>query len=370
MSEAIEEIELITIPEMPKGSELVPVTYDADKLTDHIKGFPIDFKDENSETISFLIYSGIIETIVSRFKNLVMTEENKKEFKETRTILNKHLASIKKLRIDINSKVKAIVDAELKPILEAEESLANLISDTFKLQIDGFDEKMRTERYENKVIPQMKGYLAVNGEHMKVSEAEILKEMETLKGAKSTWKDYLTSASITDNEIVRTFETLGQRIKSAKEAETLKNHKVQTLNQFLVETLKKINKVKGTNLQLTDVDITITAELGEKDIEAAIKKAYEIDRDRLKPSPPASSTYSGTPITSVPESKPELKGFSKVITNEHDLTHEVPEGTQVVYTFAVGFKTPEEKAAFVKYLVSYPGYNDLFIKNLDTLEVK
>ena len=58
------------------------------------------------------------------------------------------------------------------------------------------------------------------------------------------------------------------------------------------------------------------------------------------------------------------------ITNEYDLTHEVPDGTKAVYTFAVGFKTAEEKDDFVKYLVSYPGYKKLFLKNLDTLEVK
>ena len=173
MSEAVEVAEVITLPEMPKGTELVPVTYDVDKLTDHIKGFPIDFKDENSETISFNIYKGIIETVVSRYSNVIMTEENKREFKETRTFLNKHLTSVKRLRIDINSKIKGIVESELKPLLEAEESLEKLINETFKLQIDSFDEKMRLERYENRVVPQMKGYLAVNGEHMGVTEAEL-----------------------------------------------------------------------------------------------------------------------------------------------------------------------------------------------------
>ena len=366
MSEKIEDAEIVMLPEMPKGYEMVPVTYDADKLTGHIKGFPLDFKDENSETISFNIYKGIIETVVSRYSNVIMTEENKREFKETRTMLNKHLTSVKRLRIDINSKIKGIVESELKPLLEAEESLEKLISETFKLQIDGFDEKMRLERYENRVVPQMKGYLAVNGEHMGVTEAELLSEMETVKSAKSTWKDYLTNSSITDNEIVRSFETLGKMIKAAKEAVTLKNHKVQTLNQFLIDTLKKVNKAKGTSLQVTDINITITAELGEKDIESAIKKAYEQEKSSKKSQ--ASVAESSTVITSVPESKPT--GFSKVITNEYDLTHEVPDGTKAVYTFAVGFKTAEEKDDFVKYLVSYPGYEKLFLKNLDTLEVK
>ena len=363
MSDIVEVAEIITLPEMPKGTELVPVTYDADKLTDHIKGFPIDFKDENSETISFNIYKGIIETVVSRYSNVIMVEENKKEFKETRTMLNKHLTSVKRLRIDINSKIKGIVETELKPLLDAEESLEKLINNTFKLQIDGFDEKMRLERYENRIVPQMKGYLAVNGEHMGITEAELLAEMETLKSAKSTWKDFLTNSSITDNEINRTFETLGKMIKAAKEAVTLKNHKVQTLNQFLIDTLKKVNKAKGTNLQVTDINITITAELGEKDIEAAIKKAYEQEKNSKKPQAPVAGT-----VVEVPESKPA--GFSKVITNEYDLTHEVPDGTKAVYTFAVGFKTAEEKDDFVKYLVSYPGYKKLFLKNLDTLEVK
>lgn len=363
MSEAVEVAEVITLPEMPKGTELVPVTYDVDKLTDHIKGFPIDFKDENSETISFNIYKGIIETVVSRYSNVIMVEENKKEFKETRTMLNKHLTSVKRLRIDINSKIKGIVETELKPLLEAEESLENLINNTFKLQIDGFDEKMRLERYKNRIVPQIKGYLAVNGEHMGITEAELLAEMETLKSAKSTWKDFLTNSSITDNEINRTLETLGKMIKAAKEAVTLKNYKVQTLNQFLIDTLKKVNKAKGTNLQVTDINITITAELGEKDIEAAIKKAYEQEKNNKKPQAPVAGT-----VAEVPESKPA--GFSKVITNEYDLTHEVPDGTKAVYIFAVGFKTAEEKDDFVKYLVSYPGYKKLFLKNLDTLEVK
>ena len=367
MSEAVEVAEVITLPEMPKGTELVPVTYDVDKLTDHIKGFPIDFKDENSETISFNIYKGIIETVVSRYSNVIMVEENKKEFKETRTMLNKHLTSVKRLRIDINSKIKGIVETELKPLLDAEESLEKLINNTFKLQIDGFDEKMRLERYENRIVPQMKGYLAVNGEHMGITEAELLAEMETLKSAKITWKDFLTNSSITDNEINRSFETLGKMIKAAKEAETLKNHKVQTLNQFLIDTLKKVNKAKGTNLQVTDINITITAELGEKDIEVAIRKAYENEVNRVK------SKQTKTPVSTIPEKpelKPELRGFSKVITNEYDLTHEIPDGTKEVYTFAVGFKTAEEKDDFVKYLVSYPGYEKLFLKNLDTLEVK
>ena len=100
MSEAVEVAEVITLPEMPKGTELVPVTYDVDKLTDHIKGFPIDFKDENSETISFNIYKGIIETVVSRYSNVIMTEENKREFKETRTFLNKHLIVTGKARVE------------------------------------------------------------------------------------------------------------------------------------------------------------------------------------------------------------------------------------------------------------------------------
>ena len=364
MSEAVEVAEVITLPEMPKGTELVPVTYDVDKLIDHIRGFPIYFKDENSETISFNIYKGIIETVVSRYSNVVMVEENKKEFKETRTMLNKHLTSVKRLRIDINSKIKGIVETELKPLLEAEESLEKLINNTFKLQIDGFDEKMRLERYESRIVPQMKGYLAVNGEHMGVTEAELLIELEKLKGAKSTWKDHLTNATITDNEIVRTFETLGKGIKAAKEAVTLKNHKVQTLNQFLIDTLKKVNKAKGTNLQVTDVDITITPELGEKDIEAAIKKAYEQEINNKNPKVPDVESDTIKVVVSKPE------GFSKIITNEYDLTHEVPDGTKAVYTFAVGFKTAKEKDDFVKYLVSYPGYEKLFLKNLDTLEVK
>ena len=212
MSEEIKGIEIVDIPDMPKGAELVPVTYDSDKLIDHIKNMPIDFKDENSETISFNIYKGIIETVVARYTNIVMTEENKKELKETRTVLNKHLAAVKKLRIDINSKIKGIVETELKPLLDAEDSLEKLINDTFKFQIDGFDEKMRLERYENKVIPHLRAYLETTGNHEGITEDELITELESLKGAKSTWKEYLTNATITEIEIVRTFNTLGKSI--------------------------------------------------------------------------------------------------------------------------------------------------------------
>lgn len=357
MSEKVEMAELVDIPEMPKGMEVIPVSYDADKMTDHLSGFPLDFQDENKQIISFNIYKGTVETTVKRYENLVMTEENKKEFKEIRTTLNKHLDAINKLKKDIKSKINTVVENELQPLLEAEENLKNLVNNVFKLQIDGFDEKQREDKYNNKIVPYLIAYLEVNGEHYKITREDMEKAFQTDKTPKTKWIDYLKNSTTADIEIQRSMEMFGKWIIDEREKETLKNHKIQTLNQFLVDTLESVNRAKKINLKLTDINIKITAETSEAQIQQAIKEVYQ---ERTKK--PSISPKEGF---SAPAPTAET---IQIVTGKYELTYEIPENVKEVYTFAVGFSSAEERDNFVAHMINFPGYKKMFLKNLDTFK--
>ena len=66
--------------EIPKNLELIPTTYDDEKLLKNLEGIELDFKDKDGQVIPFNAYKAGIDAVVLKFSNLIMTDENEKDF--------------------------------------------------------------------------------------------------------------------------------------------------------------------------------------------------------------------------------------------------------------------------------------------------
>ena len=333
--------------EIPKNLEMIPTTYDDEKLLKNLVGIELDFKDKDGQVIPFNAYKAAIDLVVDQFKNVVMTDENEKEFTETRTGLNKSLEALKGIAKDVKNKVNARITETLEPLNTSISNLDTLITDTFTEQINARTEKKRDEKMNDLVNKHLDAYIEVHGNALGIKKEQIEALFETKKTDRTTWQQYLTNSTTTEKQIVSALELLGQQIVHEKEKETLKKQKASINITKAEELIKLIKKDTNVDIAISDMDITITAETSEEMIKASLKKAYNAKQKAKEAVEPKQEV-------------PTIK------TGQHDLTFLVPDDLLNLFTFAVGFRTTDEQMEFTNYMLKFPGFSDMFVKDLDT----
>lgn len=340
----MKDAEIVTIP-VPKELELIPVTYDTNKLLEDIKGMEINYKDENEQVVSFELYKGAIDMVVEKYTNLLLTEENEKEFTETRTFLNKNLAALENVSKDIKKKIKTQLERKLEPLENSIDSLKTLITGTFTKQINEIDTIKRTNKLNGIVEQYLDGYIETNGNALKITKEEIKELYKTKRTDRTTWEQYLSNSGTEKKDIAKAFIELGQRITTQKEKETIKTQKIQINTKKAEELIALVKKERGLDLSISDLDVQITENTTEEDLKASIKRVYN-KRNKETPS-----------------ETPTIK------TGSHDLTFSIPDDLINLFTFAVGFRTADEQVEFVTHMRKFPGWDNIFVKDLDTFHL-
>lgn len=333
--------------EIPKNLELIPTTYDDEKLLKNLEGIELDFKDKDGQVIPFNAYKAGIDAVVLKFSNLIMTDDNEKDFTDTRTGLNKVLAALKGISKDVKKKVAARIAETTEPLDTSIANLETLIADTFTEQINVITEEKRNSKMSDLVGKHLDAYIEVHGNALGIKKEQIEAIFSTKKTDRTTWQQYLTNSTTTEKQIVSALELLGQQIVHEKEKETLKKQKASINISKAEELIKLIKKDTNVDISISDMDITITAETSEEMIKASLKRAYN-EKQKAK------------------ETVEEKQEVPTIKTGQHDLTFLVPDDLLNLFTFAVGFRTTDEQAEFVNYMSKFPGFNEMFVKDLDT----